>query len=294
MPDASLPVPAARVRRVRWRARLLDVALYATLIALAIPFVFPFLWMVSGAFKSATEIFAFPPRLVPETWRWGNFVEAFAWQPFARHYLNSVYIAVTVTIATIGVASLSGYAFARIRFPGRSVLFILLLSALMMPSEVTIVPNFFLMNWLGLIDTHVPLIVLPVLGGHGIIATFLMRQAFLAIPREIEEAAMIDGLGRFGIFRRIAFPLARPAVGAVAIVTFLYSWNLFLEPLVFVSDLALFTLPLSLRNFADVSGLPVWHLQLAATTMSVVPVLVVYLFAQRQIIASFASTGVKG
>jgi multiple sugar transport system permease protein len=180
------------------------------------------------------------------------------------------------------------------RFAGAGLLMLFLLSALMVPEEVTIIPNFFLMRRLGLIDTHVPLIVLPVFGPHGIMATFLMRQYFLALPKEVEEAGKMDGLSRFGIWWRIAVPMSRPALAAVAIITFLFSWNLFLEPLIFVSSLKLFTLPLALNNFNDPYGLPLWNLQLAATSLAVVPILGIYLIAQRQIIESFAMSGVKG
>jgi multiple sugar transport system permease protein len=269
-------------------------AWYVALIGLSVPFVFPFLWMVSSSFKTSTEIFEFPPTLVPDIWRWQNFVAVFQYQPFARQYFNSLYIAVTVTVLTVILASLAGYAFARIRFKGSTLIFFLLLSALMMPTEVTIIPNFFLMRTLRLVNTHIPLIVLPVFGASGVVATFLMRQFFLSIPHDLEDAAMIDGLGRFGIFWRIALPISRPALAAVSILTFLYSWNSFLEPLVFVNDLAMFTLPLALNNFTDTYGLPMWHLQLAATTLSVVPILVVYVLAQRQVVESFTMSGMKG
>jgi multiple sugar transport system permease protein len=263
------------------------------LAALAVPFVFPFLWMISSGFKSANEIFA-RPSLIPDVWRWQNFIEVFAYQPFAEQYFNSIYIAVVVTALTLIVSSLAGYAFARIRFAGAGLLMLFLLSALMVPDEVTIIPNFFFFKWLGLMDTHVPLIALPVFGPHGIMATFLMRQYFLALPKEVEEAGKMDGLTRLGIWWRIAMPIARPALAAVAIITFLDSWNLFLEPLVFISSLNLFTLPLALSNFTDPYGLPLWHLQLAATSLAVVPILGIYVIAQRQIIESFAMSGVKG
>ena len=268
--------------------------LYAVLLVLAIPFVFPFWWMLTSSLKSANEIFAYPPRLIPEVLQWQNFIDIFTYQPFARQYFNSLYIAFLVTIGTIAVASLAGYAFARIRFPGRGILFVLLLSTLMMPTEVTIIPNFYIMQAMGLVNTHVQLVVIPIFGAAGVMGTFLMRQFFIGLPRELEEAAMIDGLGRFGVFRHIALPLAGPAIASLAVITFLASWNSFLEPLVYINDLDLFTLPLSLRNFADAYGLPVWHLQLAATSLSVVPILVVYALAQRRIVESFATSGLKG
>ena len=269
-------------------------ARYAALVGLSVPFVFPFLWMVGSALKPPSEIFAYPPTLIPETWHWWNFVEVFTYQPFARQYFNSLYIALLVTAGTVLFGSLAGYAFARMRFPGRTALFLMLLGALMMPAEVTIIPNFFLMGWLGLTGTHVPLILLPIVGANGVVATFIFRQFFVRIPRELEDAAMIDGLGRFGIYWRIALPLARPAIGAVSILSFLFSWNLLLEPLVFVNDLEMFTLPLALMNFSDAYGLPIWHLQLAATTLSVIPILAVYVIEQRRIVETFASSGVKG
>lgn len=279
--------------------RLLDrmnfrvVSWYVGLLVLAIPFFFPFLWMITSSFKSATEVIG-DPSIFPSVWRWENFVAAFHYQPFGRHYFNSVYIAVVVTAATVVVASLAGYAYARLQFKGRSVLFVLILSALMMPAEVSIVPNFFFLNWLGLTNTHWPLILLATFGSHGALSTFIMRQHFLVLPKELEDAAKIDGLGNFGIFFRVALPLASAAISAVVILTFLHSWNLFLEPLVFLNDLELFTLPLSLNNFRDAYGLALWNLQLAATSLTVVPILVVYILAQRRITNALAFSGLKG
>ena len=218
----------------------------------------------------------------------------FTYQPFARQYFNSIYIALAVTGLTLIISSLAGYALARLRFAGAGLLMLFLVSALMVPEEVTIIPNFFLIRWLGLSDTHAPLILLPVFGPHGVMATFLMRQYFVALPKELEEAGRMDGLSTLGVWWKIALPMSRPALAAVAIITFLFSWNLFLEPLVFISSLELFTLPLALSNFTDPYGAPLWHLQLAATTLAVLPILAVYLIAQRQIVESFAMSGVKG
>lgn len=273
-----------QIKRICWTISLMIIA---------IPFVFPFLWMVSSGFKSASEIFG-QPSLIPDVWRWQNYVEVFDYQPFARQYFNSLYIACLVTGLTLIVSSLAGYALARIRFAGSMLLVLLLLSALMVPEEVTIIPNFYLIGWLGLSDTHIPLVLLPVFGPQGVVATFLMRQFFMALPKDLEDAGEMDGLSRLGIWWQIALPLSRPALAAVAIITFLHSWNLFLEPLVFLSSIEKFTLPLALSNFTDPYGLPLWHLQLAATSLAVIPIIVVYVIAQRQIVESFAMTGVKG
>ncbi|PJE31461.1 carbohydrate ABC transporter membrane protein 2, CUT1 family [Pseudooceanicola antarcticus] len=278
----------------RFQSPFVRICWYLSLAILAVPFVFPFLWMLSGAVKSQTEIFSPSLSLLPQTWHWENYAEVFRYQPFARQYFNSLYIAVVVTAGSLFISSLAGYALARIRFAGSGLLLLMLISALMMPEEVTIIPNFFLMKWLGLMNTHMPLILLPMFGSQGVMATFLMRQYFTALPPELEEAARMDGLSRFGIFWKVALPLSRPALAAVGIITFLFSWNLFLEPLVFLSDIELFTLPLALSNFTDAYGLPLWHLQMAATSLAVVPILIVYIAAQRQIVESFALSGVKG
>jgi len=267
---------------------------YLVLILLSIPIVWPFWWMFTSAFKKTYEIFSYPPTLLPQTWNWQNFADAFTYQPFALHYFNSLYIAILVTLGTLLFASMAGYAFARIPFWGSSALFLLLLSALMMPPEVTIVPNFILMQSLKLTNTHVPLIILPILGANGVVSTFMFRQFFLSLPKELEEAARLDGLNRFGIYWRVILPNAKPALAAVAILTFLYSWNSFLEPLIYLNDINLFTLPLSLRNFTDAYGQPLWNVQLAATTMAVVPVLIFYVLAQKQVVESFAFSGTKG
>lgn len=265
---------------------------YLFLVLMSVPFIFPFWWMFTSSFKNMNEILG-PLSFLPSSWRIQNFIDIFTFQPFARQYFNSTYIAILVTLGTLILSSLAGYGFARIRFPGNSVLFLLLLSAMMMPIEVTIIPNFFLFKSLGLTNTHVPLIILPIMGSNGVLGVFLMRQFFLDIPQELEEAGMLDGLNRLGVFWHIALPIAKPALGAVAILTFLFNWNSFLEPLVFINDLNLFTLPLALNNFNDSYGLPLWHLQLAATTLSVIPILLVYLLAQRTVTNTMALSGMK-
>ncbi len=270
------------------------VAFYGLLCVLAIPFVFPTWWMITSSVKPVSEIFAWPPAVIPTGFRLDAYRDVFTLQPFAQQYFNSAYIALAVTLGTLAVASLSGYAFARIRFPGANVLFLVILTGLLIPSEVTIVPLFQMFNKWGLVDTHWPLILVPILGAPGVLATFIMRQFFLALPAELEEAGRLDGLGRFAIFWRIALPLSRPALGAVAIFTFLHSWNLYLEPIVFLSTPAKFTLPQALTQFVDAYGGPMWDVQLSAATLTAVPVLVVFVIAQRQFIEGLAHTGLKG
>ncbi|MBB5786426.1 multiple sugar transport system permease protein [Jiangella mangrovi] len=290
--DQGAAAPTAPARRRRVRPAM--VAVFVLLCVLAVPFVFPTWWMVTASFKPMSEILRIPPTLWPSSPTIEAYGQVFDLQPFAQQYWNSMYIAALVTVGTIAVSSMAGYAFARIRFPGANLLFGVVLIGLLVPAEVTIVPLFRLVNWAGLIDTHWPLIVIPIVGAPSVLATFIMRQFFLTLPGELEEAARMDGLSRAGIFRRIAFPLARPAIAAVAIFTFLHSWNLFLEPLVFLSSREGFTLPLALTQYVDAYGGPMWNVQLAATTLTVLPVLAVFLLAQRQFVEGLANTGLKG
>jgi multiple sugar transport system permease protein len=277
--------------RLSARAKLVT---YGTLCVLAIPFVFPTWWMVTSSVKPVSEIFAFPPSLLPTDVSFAAYRRVFELQPFARQYVNSAYIAAVVTVGTMAVSALAGYAFARIRFRGQNVLFLVVLLGLLIPSEVTIVPLFQLFNELGLIDTHWPLILVPIFGAPSVLATFIMRQFFITLPAELADAARIDGLGRFGTFYRVALPLARPALGAVAIFTFLHSWNLYLEPIVFLSTPERFTLPQALTQFVDSYGGPLWNVQLSAASLTAIPVLVVFVIAQRQFIEGLAHAGLKG
>lgn len=275
-----------------FRFRIKSFLTYSFVLIISVPFIFPFWWMFTSSFKNMNEILS-SLSFLPSTWRFQNFIDVFTYQPFAHQYFNSTYIAILVTIGTLIVSSLAGYGFARIRFAGNTILFILLLSAMMMPIEVTIIPNFFLFKALGLTNSHVPLIVLPILGSNGVLAVFMMRQFFLDIPKELEEAGMLDGLNRLGVFWYIVLPLAKPALGSVAILTFLFNWNSFLEPLVFINNPNLYTLPLALNNFNDTFGAPLWNLQLAAATLSVIPILLIYLLAQRLVTNTMALSGMK-
>lgn len=291
-PDRKPPVRtgASMRRRHGW----VRAALVALLAVLSIPFVFPTLWMATSSIKPMSEILQKVPTLWPQNPTWEAYGEVFRLQPFAQQYFNSLYIAVIVTLGTIAVSAMAGYAFARIRFPGANLLFLVVLVGLLVPSEVTIVPLFRMVNALGLINTHWPLIVIPIFGAPCVLSIFIMRQFFLGLPTELEEAGRMDGLGRWGIYWRIAFPLARPALGAVAIFTFLKSWNLYLEPIVYLSSKEMFTLPQALTQYVDAYGGPMWNVQLAATTLTVLPVLAVFLVAQRQFVQGLAHTGLKG
>ncbi|SES28862.1 carbohydrate ABC transporter permease [Rhizobium sp. NFR03] len=273
------------------RAKL---ALYGVMCVLLIPFVFPTWWMVTSSIKPISDIFAFPPQLVPQNYDWTTYSKVFELQPFVRQYWNSAYIAAVVTVGTMIISSMAGYAFARIRFPYANAVFMIVLLGLLIPSEVTIVPLFQMFLKAGMVNTHWPLILVPIFGAPSVFATFVMRQFFVTLPAELEEAARVDGLGRFKIFTKIALPLAKPALASVAIFTFLHSWNLFLEPIVFLSSSEMFTLPQALTQYTDAYGGPMWNIQLAAATLTALPVLIVFIIAQKQFVEGLAHTGLKG
>jgi multiple sugar transport system permease protein len=271
------------------------VALITILVLGLAPLLLPLVWMLSTSLKPEFDVFAYPPQIVPLRPRLQNYQDVFTQAPFARQYLSSVYIGVANVLGTAVVASMSGYALARLRFPGRGLVLPLLLSALLLPNEILIVPQYALLSNLGLIGTQAPLVLEPIFGAPAVVGTFLMRQFFLSLPRELEDAGRVDGLGAFGVFARIALPLSAPALATLAITTFLASWNAYLEPLVFTSGRAeLITLPVALNEFTNFDGTPQYALQMAATTLSILPVAVVFLVAQRHIVEGIARSGLKG
>ncbi len=266
------------------------------LLTLAVlPLLLPLVWMASTSLKPEFDVFGYPPQLVPIRLRLENYADIFSQAPFARQYLSSLYIGAANVVTTAAIASMAGYALARLRFPGRFLVLPLLLSALLLPNEILIVPQYALMSSLGLIGTQIPLILEPAFGAPGVVGTFLMRQFFMSLPRELEEAGRVDGLSAFGVFVRIALPLSSPALATLAIMTFLSSWNAYLEPLVFTSGRPeLITLPVALNEFTNFDGTPQYALQMAATTLSIVPVAIVFLVAQRHIVEGIARSGLKG
>ncbi|MEK8126442.1 carbohydrate ABC transporter permease [Paenibacillus filicis] len=265
---------------------------YALLTAVSAVMLMPFLWMVSTSLKEPAKVFVFPPQFIPSPVRWSNYSEVLQSIPFHLFYWNSVYIAALVTLGTIFFASLAGYAFARIPFWGRGVVFLLLLSTMMIPNEVIAIPMFLFMREIGLINTHVPLILLPIFGAGGVFGVFVMRQFFIGIPKELEEAAMVDGYSRSQIYAKIMMPLAKPAIATLVIFTFLASWNDFFDPLIYISDRALMTLPLALSLFTDESG-TAWHHLMSASVMATLPLLIIFFFAQKQFIEGVSMTGLK-
>jgi multiple sugar transport system permease protein len=276
------------------RPRPWALLLYLMLALVCLPFLLPMLWMLLSSFKASGAIFGNPFSLRTGDLRLANFTEVFTQYPFARQYLNSLYILLITVPVTLLLSSLAGYGFARLRFPGREFAFLLTLAAMMVPSELTAVPQFLIFKTLGLTNTHVPVIVLQVFSATGALAVFLMRQHFITLPRELDEAGRIDGLGYWGVFWYLLLPLSRPALATVMIFALLNSWNDYFNPLIYLNDERLMTLPLALQRFTDPLGGVFWNLTLAAGVLVALPVLAAFLLAQRQFIESLAASGNKG
>jgi multiple sugar transport system permease protein len=277
---------------IRRSRQLGDLLAWAVLSALGVVMVVPFLWMVSTSLKGIDEVYAYPPRFIPQDVHWSNYADAWRALPFDRFLLNSLVVASATTIGTILTCSMAGYSFARLRYPGRDRLFLAYLATMMIPFPVLIIPLFILVRWFGLVDTRVGLVLPAIFGAWG---TFLMRQFMLTIPRELEEAARVDGAGFVRIFLEIIMPLSKPVVATLGIFTFLSHWNEFLWPLVMISSVDNKTLPLGLAMFrAQAAMRTPWELMMAAATFSVIPVLLVFVLGQKYYVRGIALSGLKG
>ncbi|MGQ9851070.1 MAG: carbohydrate ABC transporter permease [Aggregatilineaceae bacterium] len=275
----------SRSWRLPWRA----VLIHAVLLAGALVMVLPFLWMVTLSLKPV-ELTYQPPHLFPTRFEFSNYTRAWQAAPFARYYLNSLLMTGGIVVSQVLFSSLAAYAFARLRFPGRDILFLVFLGTMMVPFHVILIPSYLIINRLGWIDSYAALIVPRMVSAFGI---FLLRQYYQGIPQELDEAAMIDGLGRLGIWWRIIVPLSAPGLATLGIFAFMFGWNDFLWPLVVTNDPDMRTVQLGLAMFQGRYGTQ-WTVLMAGTVTATLPTLAVFLLGQRWFIQSVAQTGVKG
>ncbi|MCD6519775.1 MAG: carbohydrate ABC transporter permease [Anaerolineae bacterium] len=267
---------------------------YFLCLTLGLIFMAPFFWAFFSALKDPFEIFEFPPRLFPSVWRWGNFVEIWVRVPFAKWTVNTLLVCILSLIGQVSTATLVAYGFSRFRFPGREKLFLLVLSTMMLPFQVTLIPLYLMYRAINWLDTLKPLIVPNYFGG-GAFYIFLIRQFLMTVPRDLDEAAKIDGAGSFRILWQVILPLIKPALLTVTIFSFMSNWNNFLGPLFFLNDPEKFTLSLGLRYFQGLptSGEPKQHLLMAASITMTIPVLILFFFTQRYFVQGIITTGIK-
>jgi ABC-type glycerol-3-phosphate transport system permease component len=288
---SSLPVALRRARPWWLPAILGRLLAYLILLLVAVSVAVPFLWMLSTSLKNNEAVFAVPPEWLPTPPQWSNYAGVFRIVPFALFGLNSFKIASLATLGTLVSCSMAAFAFARLRFPGRGVLFAVLLSVLMVPSQVTLIPVYWVMAQLGWINTHYPLIV-PAWFGNAF-GIFLLRQFFLTLPQELMDAAKIDGCTPYGVYARIWLPLAKPALVTLAILSFIGTWNDFLSPLIYLNDQSMMTLPVGLASFQGLHYSD-WGPLMAGSFLACLPMIVLFVVGQRYFVRGIVLSGLKG
>ncbi len=277
----------------RFRFSLHDIVVYSLLILLSLVFLFPLFWMITSALKPENQIFLWPPRWIPEPLQWSNFQTAFSnpQLPFGRFIVNTLVIELGVVTGRLISCTLVAYGFARLRAPGKNILFTLLLATLMLPRAAILIPEYILFNQLGWVNTILPLVV-PAWFGEAY-AIFLMRQFFMTIPRELEEAAIIDGAGTPTLIWKVIVPLSTPVLSVIAILTFKDTWNDFLTPLLYLSEPSKYTVAVGLAYFNGQNDVKL-NLLMAASVALMLPILVLFAFAQRTFVEGISLTGLKG
>jgi ABC-type glycerol-3-phosphate transport system permease component len=278
----------ARGRRLR--RLVVDVVVYLLLLAGLASVILPFVYMVSSSLETAVQIGSLTPQFIPNPLTWVNYQQVWNDLPIVRYYVNSAVVSIIITVGQLLTASMAAYAFARLKFRGRSTLFALYLGTLIIPSQVTLIPNYLIIRELHWHNTYAGLIAPFVVS---VFSTFLLRQFFLTIPTDYEDAARIDGANHWQIYSRIILPLARPALATVVILTFLASWNNFLWPLVVVDSPNLITVPLSVTAYQGQFSIA-WGPLMAAATLSLLPVLIVYVLMQKYVVEGIALSGQGG
>lgn len=267
------------------------VIIQIILIVMAFLAVFPFLWMISTSLKGAEEVFAYPPKLIPEVFHWENYKKALTDLPFDKAYFNSIKLAVINVTGQVATSAMAGYALGKLKFRGSNIVFGGFIGVMMVPYTVISIPLFLIFSELNLIDTHLAIILMTF--AYMPMGVFLCRQFIMAIPNELMEAAIIDGANYGTIFFRIIVPLIKPALASLGIFSFMWNWNSFYTPLIFLNSQDKFPVPLLLNMFKGKYTVD-WSLIMAASTISIIPVLVVYLVCQKHIIEGITITGLKG
>ena len=292
--QGTLGKPASRVRALSWsqvRRWLGQLSAHTVLIALGLLFFLPFAFMVSTSLKSERQIFVYPPIWIPNPTIWRNYVDVFDYAPFLRYLANTLMIVAAHLIGTVLTCSLAGYAFARFRAPGRNLIFMTMLGTMMIPWMVTLIPVYILFARIGWINTFRPLTIPPLLGNAFFI--FLLRQYYMTVPYELDEAALMDGAGFLRIWWSILMPLTKPVLATVSIFAFMGAWNDFTGPLIFLNDTEKYTLSLGLAVFQQSNSVS-WGLLMAASTMMITPIILLFFFTQKQFVQGIALTGIKG
>jgi len=287
-PGEHVLVPGRR-RRPRWPVGKFAATLFLLFLGLVVSF--PFVWMIRTSLMLPTDALKFPPNWIPPTFTFVNYQNALTIQPFARYLLNSAFVSCVVVFAQLLTASMGAYAFARLRFRGREPLFLLYLATMMIPFQVTLIPLFVMVAKVGWVDSYAAIIVPAIASAY---LTFLLRQFFMSIPRELEDAALIDGAGYFRIYATIILPLSKPALASCGLLAFMGSWTSFLWPLIVIRSRELRTVPLGLAALQSEQTYTDFPQLMAGSVMALLPIMLVFVLLQRYFVQGIALTGLKG
>ena len=284
-------MPSMKRGRRTARSVFYVLAIIGAIVSLA-----PFLWSVSGSLMTDIEVSSYPPKILPDMAQWQNYLTIWTSVPFAAWIRNSLVVAIVGTAGAVLSATVVAYSFARFRYPGREILFLVVLSTLMLPVEVTLIPQYLLFRELKWLDTLLPLVV-PSFFGGGAFNIFLMRQFIMGIPRDLDEAAFIDGAGSWSILRRIILPLSKPALATIGVISVINNWNEFLQPLIYLNTVENFTLAVGIRFF-QLAGIPnvlsMNHFLLAAAVIMTLPIVMLFFVAQNYFVRGIVMSGIKG
>ncbi|OPA80974.1 sugar ABC transporter ATP-binding protein [Paenibacillus selenitireducens] len=274
------------------KSKLWKVTITILMLILGIAFLLPFIWMLSASFKPEVDVFKYPIEWIPKNWQAvQNYTEVwFGEHPFGLYYWNSIKISVLTTIISVTVSCMAAYAFAKLEFIGKNVLFILVLMTFMIPSSSIIVPQFIIFRWLHLFDSHLGLILV---GSFSALGTFMLRQFFMGLHNEFLDAARMDGAGQRILFTKVAVPLVRPAIATYAILRFIWTWNDYQNPLIFLRSDHLSTIQIGIQKFSSESG-AYYSLIMAGTVSAIIPLLLIFILGQKQVMEGIAMGGVKG
>lgn len=292
--DVGSVQPQHQVKRAPFNTS--STLLYLLAIALGVIFMFPFFWTLMSSLKTPQEMATFPPTWIPETFQWHNYATVMTSVPFLLWTYNSLFVVGLSTLGTVLSATLVAYSFARFTYRGRDIIFMITLATLMIPAQVTLIPQFVLFHRLGWINTLYPL-WLPAWFGGGAFAIFLLRQFIMSLPRELDEAAIIDGASYLRIFWQILLPLCKPVIATIAVISFIASWNDFVNPLIYLQLPEKFTLAVGLQYFTtlpELGGEPTQHLLMAASIMIIAPVIALFFATQRYFVQGIVLSGIKG
>jgi multiple sugar transport system permease protein len=285
--EVASPVPSKP--RGRGAAGVRRALAYGLLVVLSIAVLVPFAWMVSSSLKLDNEVFSVPVRWIPAEFHWDNFTKIWERIPLLTYLRNSVFLSISITALQVLTGSFAAYGFAKVRFPGRDVLFLAYIATIAVPWQAYMVPQYIIMQKAGLVNTHLSLILLQAFSAFGV---FLMRQYYLTIPDELSEAARLDGLSEYGIWARIILPLSKPALASLALLTFVNTWNDYMGPFIYLTDNKLWTIQLGLRSFVGLYDAE-FAMIMTGSVLSVLPILVIFLLGQKYFVRGIATSGLK-